>query len=153
MHKAPLGSSLRPASPSTVLTRRHSQNSRLSMTDTPPHSPGASLSHPLHPGGLPLHTQPHICVQQTAFSMAHFRCQHKSRSPSSHRVPVIRLGITKAYNCPLLWLKSALKPRARLVHPGRRTERAGHTLRTEQQVHARAAHSTGQSSPGLSFVP
>lgn len=46
-----------------------------------------------HLGWLPLHTQPHICVQQTAFSMAQFRYQqHKSRSPRFHGVWLSQLS-------------------------------------------------------------
>lgn len=60
--------------PRHSMTRRHSQNSRLSITDM-------SLQ-----CLLPLHTQPHVCAQKTAFFTTQFRCQHQSTSPSSYRV-------------------------------------------------------------------
>lgn len=63
-----------PSFPQHSLTRRHSQNSRLSITDT-----GLRCL-------LPLYTQPHVCAQQTAFSTTQFRCQHQSRSPRSYSV-------------------------------------------------------------------
>lgn len=91
-----------PSFPQHSPTRHHSQNSRLSITDT-----GLQCL-------LPLHTQPHVCAQQTAFSTTQFRCQHQSRSPSSYRVWLYLHGYHKSIvPCLLLWLKCALKPRAR----------------------------------------
>lgn len=137
--------------PLTVLTRSHKQSPGCPNRHGPqclPQPRRLCTSRSLHLECLPLHPQPHTCVQQTQPSLWP-SSDVSPKSPSSHRVWLS--WISQKYKlCPLLWLKITLKTRDKPENKSQGWFILAVALRAQS---ARSELSSRSHGAVLSFVP